>query len=327
MKIKNYRKLFELYESNNLSQKEQQVVETFFSEMQHNGMHPDEIDLALERKLFTAIKKSVKRKQKERGVVWRSMAAALLVLIGVSLFYVYKWNTVADVAYITVTASENVTKRIVLPDSTIVYLNKESSLSYPEKFMNKTREVKLEGEGYFRVKHNAEKPFLVVSANMVTKVLGTQFVVSDNSQDMEPSVKVLKGKVKVNSNTKKAEAILTKNQQVFLNKETGILTKKSLLKDTVDTFWSSHKIRFKNADMSTVIAKLNEYFKVHIVLKTPEYDGCKKISGSFKSDEVESVLKGIQFLNDMEYKRVAENEIHIYLKSCENDDEVRLRIE
>lgn len=127
------------------------------------------------------------------GGQWKKISmAAAAVLIVLSGFLLY-WNT--PVKYETLAQSEIVT----LPDHSVITLNDNSKLSYSRSFNKKERVVHLEGEGFFDVAKNPEKPFLIHVEDVEVMVLGTSFNVRATKALTEVSVetgvvKVTKGK-------------------------------------------------------------------------------------------------------------------------------------
>ena len=82
---------------------------------------------------------------------------------------------------------------VTLPDGSVAWLNTNSKLTYPEKFSDKYRKVKLEGEGYFKVKKNEQAPFFVETNQMTVNVLGTSFDVKDYSDKMNSETTLITG--------------------------------------------------------------------------------------------------------------------------------------
>ncbi len=78
-----------------------------------------------------------------------------------------------------------------------MYLNSASKLSYPQEFSSYLREIKLEGEAFFEVKKNAQKPFIVNANNLDIKVLGTKFNVKSYSNEKNIETTLFSGKVSV----------------------------------------------------------------------------------------------------------------------------------
>jgi ferric-dicitrate binding protein FerR (iron transport regulator) len=83
-----------------------------------------------------------------------------------------------------------------LPDSSHIYLNKNSSLTYPENFSGSIRGVKLSGEAFFDVTPDAQKPFVIEAGNTETRVVGTSFNIREDRTTGKVEVSVVSGKVK-----------------------------------------------------------------------------------------------------------------------------------
>lgn len=314
MENSNFKRLFELYEKDGLKGNQKKAVDVFFKRMQHNGLAPEEVDAALEKKMLGAIMKLVKKSERKKTGYWIRIAAVAFILIGVSSYVVFGglFNTVQQ--YKTVTAGAGEKTEVLLPDGSLVYLTAGSTLQYPEHFNTDERCVTLKGEGCFEVKREEAHPFFVHSQTFVTRVLGTQFVVSDVPGEVA-DVTVISGKVRVAGVENGQAVVLVKNEQVVFNNLTGQLSKRMLKSMKDYEFWISGEIRFDNATIKAVAQELSKRFKVTIVLKNPEND-CAGISGSFKGDSVESILRGISFINNMEYKAVSETRYEMYLKPC-----------
>jgi transmembrane sensor len=107
-------------------------------------------------------------------------------------------------------------KFIRLPDGSSVILNVGSSIEYPEEFTNNKRVVKLNGEAYFDIKHDASSPFIVYVGKIKTTVLGTAFNVRTDSECGKVYVTVIKGRVKVGDDEKEY-GIITPNEQMSIN--------------------------------------------------------------------------------------------------------------
>ena len=135
-----------------------------------------EVDIAL-KKFRRRISDEVKKEEKKTVVskhklmhrpfvFWGSIAASIIIVFCIGYGFNPKSLNVFTATKIQkqlITAMGSKGK-FTLPDGTIVWLNSESSLTYPEQFTNKQREVILDGEAYFEVKRNTQKPFIVISA-------------------------------------------------------------------------------------------------------------------------------------------------------------------
>jgi len=175
---------------------------------------------------------------------------------------------------------------IVLPDSTVAYLNAGSRLLYPAAFDGKTREVYLVGEGYFDVSHHPEKPFIVKTKVLDVKAIGTSFNVSSYPGDQVVEVVLVTGKVGIMQNTFnlfKRQEILLPNQLVSCDRQTG---KTKIRQVDVENYitWHQGYMNFESEDLSRIVLKLERYYNINIKLSEP-FLGLRKITGKLKLKE------------------------------------------
>jgi transmembrane sensor len=133
-----------------------------------------------------------------------SIAATLLILVGVGITLVYiSWQNRGfsenDFTYIYSPRGQRT--QVVLPDSTRVWLNSETSIKYPVSFNKKLREVTIVGEAFFKVKKNPEKPFFVNTTDIKVKVYGTSFNIKAYPTDKYIETTLIEGKLSVIAKT------------------------------------------------------------------------------------------------------------------------------
>ncbi|GAB3318431.1 hypothetical protein GCM10027299_09920 [Larkinella ripae] len=172
---------------------------------------------------------------------WRLAIAAVFALVaGLGWYYSTRQPTLATpVVYDSragqLVETSNETQhflRLVLNDSSEVLLSPKSRLRYPSQFSGNARVVYLQGEGSFSVTHQ-NQPFIVHAGDMITRVLGTRFVVKAYERDKKITVQVLSGKVSVYKSKPERMAdakevkglILNANQAAIFEKSDGNLTK------------------------------------------------------------------------------------------------------
>jgi Fe2+-dicitrate sensor, membrane component len=149
--------------------------------------------------------------------------------------------------------------KIALPDGTKVWMNANSSLTYPSKFTGTERLVELHGEAYFEVTKNPTHPFIVKTSTQHIKVLGTHFNVQ--AYDDEPMTKttLVEGKVEVQQHQQRL--ILLPDQQALSNAS-------SLNKKSVDaaayTAWRDGYFTFNNASPNEIMQQLAHWYDLRI---------------------------------------------------------------
>ena len=190
----------------------------------------------------------------------RWMAAAASVLIfSIAGFFAYKnMQGRSTVKYQEITAANGQVIHVTLSDHTSIWLNACSKLKYPLAMTNQNREVYLEGEAYFDVKHDPSKPFLVHTPGLTTAVLGTAFSVTAYPHKTTQSVIVIRGKVQV-SHQKTILGLLTPNRRVDYDTANG-KSHLSSVNAASAMSWKDGKLQFENQDMLEITARLNRWY-------------------------------------------------------------------
>lgn len=157
---------------------------------------------------------------------WPKLGIAATIVLAVSAFLWWQneddsiQNTAAiRPKGVSMTNTTNTPQNITLNDGSIVTLQPQSSITFPEKFGHHDRKVYLRGEGFFKVTRMEHKPFYVFAGKLVTKVLGTSFKVKYYENDPQTEVSVVSGKVKVYPSEAQQEwKIVTPNQKIIYDK-------------------------------------------------------------------------------------------------------------
>ncbi|MFC6099299.1 FecR family protein [Olivibacter domesticus] len=183
---------------------------------------------------------------------------------------------------------------LVLPDGSRVWLNAASSLTYTINGSAQERFVKLEGEAYFEVAKDRERPFRVESRGQVVEVLGTHFNI--NSYPDEPIVKttLVEGSVKVVPIAHKGSVILQPGQQAALDKTNHLSVKQADISDVVA--WKNGKFSFKQADIEIVMRQLSRWYDVKVIFKGKKPN--ITLSGEvYRNTHASKVLEILSFYN------------------------------
>lgn len=150
--------------------------------------------------------------------------------------------------------------RITLEDSTEVWLNADSRLTYPETFDGKQRRVSLEGEAYFKVAKDATKPFVVVSGSQEVRVYGTEFNVCAYSDEKDIRTTLVEGSISLRPiNGNQSELMLTPGKQAIFDKAEE--TARVVSVDTeVITSWRTGVFVFEGQTMEQIIHSLSRWY-------------------------------------------------------------------
>ena len=211
-----------------------------------------------------------------------SKIAAILIiglLLGLSVQYFKKTEAV----YFTSLAPKGSVSQMVLPDSSIVYLNAGSQLKYAMGDLKGKREVFLEGEAWFDVTKNEKKPFLVHTAFYDVKVLGTQFNVKAYKTDDEITTTLEKGIVQITSSENPIQGLTTvlqPGEQLVYNTKNKTVNVKNV-EPRMFTAWKDHKLIFINMNLKELFVILERKYGVDIqvtnnLILDYHYDGTIK---------------------------------------------------
>jgi len=203
---------------------------------------------------------------------------------------------------------------IALPDGSKVLLNNGSHLYYPPAFNGRTREVYLEGEAYFDVHHNPNKPFIVHTGKVRTEVLGTAFNIRAFRGPENIVVTVSRGKVLVrNGNT--TLGVLTRDEQFTIKDKAGSPAKQLVKTDEVMR-WKADDILFDDITVREAVEELEKHFAVDITLGNPDLGNCRVTASFLHRESPEQIIKVITGINHIQYRMVAENSFVLSGEGC-----------
>lgn len=203
---------------------------------------------------------------KTRFISYAAILTLPLLIASVTLGYFYYKMAVQPVQYAEVVASSGSVLRCELPDKSVVWLNSNSRLKYPMRFKGDTREVSLEGEGYFQVKSDKLHPFYVNTPNnMKVFVYGTHFDV--NAYLDNPTIETVleEGKVTVISPDNRMVSIAP-GECLTYEKSTNKMRKREV-NVYEHTAWVEGKLIFRDTPLDEVFTRLSRYFNVKIHFK------------------------------------------------------------
>lgn len=221
--------------------------------------------------------------RQKRTLIWR--VAACLVIIFTVGFVCYNWNKDKN---ITVQSHDMVHKEM-LPDGSIIDLNKHSNLSYKSSFNKKEREVDFYGEGFFRVAPNKQIPFVIHTGQVRIEVVGTSFNVNNTRSATEITVQT--GIVKVASQGKEME--LHPNEKAIISSDKTSNWQKTKSDADLYSYYATGRIVCDKTPLIELVAKLNTIYGVEITISDPQKANLE-ITTTFDHESVDEVINIIQ---------------------------------
>lgn len=233
--------------------------------------------------------------------VWTYAKVAASILFFVAVGYIAQTVLTGEEA-LTVLSSGDRKMEIYLPDSSKVWMNKNTRLTYSESYNENDRTVHLEGEAFFEVRKNREKPFVVNGRLSRTEVLGTSFNVRALPGETSEKVEVMTGKVSFSTGGKDQErkVILAAGDKAALNENGKI--EKSRIGDANFLAWKNEQLIFDNTSLADVAAAMEDYFKVPVQIGDTGLNSCR-FTGTFTKPDVDEMLKVLALSVNLSYEK------------------------
>lgn len=201
---------------------------------------------------------------------------------------------------------------IVLPDSSKVWLNSDTKIVFPEKFLGATREIELEGEAYFSVVSDSLKPMIVSTRKgFKVKVLGTEFNLRSYNNESKAVASLYEGKIDLlytaSGKTEPIRRIRPNEQVIIADNLVKIAMPKTIADDSA---WKEGRLIFDSAKMEDVIKDLERWHGVKIIVKDPKILSYT-ISATFNAESIVQIMDMIKYCILIDYK-IESNKVYIY---------------
>lgn len=251
------------------------------------------------KKDFSQLQSRIANKQMRRRFL---RIAAVFVGLIVTSFSAYLLVN-EDTQWQTVTVAKGEHNEVVLPDGTKVKLAPDTKFHYPVDFSASTREVKLEGQAFFDVAHDKDRPFIVHTTFSDVEVLGTKFNVKAYPNEKNTTTLLVEGKVNVgfmNADRERiGEQLLAPAQMSNYNHKTQKINVHRVdMKH--ELAWLDKRLSFRNESFSEIANKIERHYNVNVIF----YDGrlsAKRITGEFKEETITEVLEIFQEWTSFKY--------------------------
>jgi ferric-dicitrate binding protein FerR (iron transport regulator) len=326
-----YDVLIEKYLSGNVTQDEEKLLEKYLEE---NPAAESKVLMAEKILIGRRIKKKLFQNtiSKQSGRIWLwlpAAAASVLLVLGLTWNFLPKEKGyIASIVSVLSVKEEGFEvkntsrkpQRLTLEDGSVVILQPNSHISYPEHFGDRKRMVYLHGEAFFNVKRDLSKPFIVSTGNLATQVLGTSFNVKSYDGSGSIEVQVATGRVSVyevseNETASRNGFILTPNQKIVFDKESrkmelGIVTNPAMMKPVE----SRQRFEFSEIPVSEALAMLEGIYGIDIVTEGDVLKNCL-FTGDLNDlpmfEQLDLICKSV----NMEYERRGTS-LFVYGEGC-----------
>jgi len=268
---------------------------------------------AMKPYILQQVNKRINRGQTVRRILKISVvAASIAVLLGITNYFSYEQGfKQVNSQIIEMSNPLGMLSTITLPDGSKVTLNAGTTLTYPNAFVSKNREVSLTGEAYFEVTHDSSHPFIVKADNINIEVLGTEFNVKSYEEDDRIEVSLADGKVGVRMDNKNDFMFLDPGQQAYFDKQSETLTRRQV-NITHYISWKDGVYYFRALPLKEIVCQLERIFNARIQIVSSQIQNTP-ITGDFvRGENLEQILRVITADGRLKY-RIDEEEDMIYI--------------
>jgi transmembrane sensor len=225
---------------------------------------------------------------------YQKIAAILFLPILLTGGLIYLWLSSAqqDDFYIT-EAPLGQKAKIELSDGTVVWLNSGTTIKYSTNYNKKNRNISLNGEAFFDVKKNPEKPFLVHTSSIEIEVTGTRFNVSAYNDEPIIETALVEGHVNLIVKGESEKHELTPGNLFEYRKATGKLSKRKFTED-VTTGWKENRLIFVNDNFAKLARKIERWYDMKVVYDSLAFDNNKLTVRLIEGERLSKLLEIIE---------------------------------
>lgn len=313
-------RILEKYIKGDCTPAEEKIIGEWYDQLElsagdHLAAHPafaNEAEAYLRTRLSALPPEApIRRMPLIRRAYIRWSAAAVLALILTASLYLYftpVTKPVKAAAVSVVTTGAGQLKKIVLPDSSVVWLNKLSRLEWTGDLKDSIRLVKLAGEGFFRISPDAARPFIVEAGHTRTLVLGTEFNVEAYTEEREIKVALLTGKVQFSAGAGGAPALLQPGKMVTYRSDRRHYQVTEIGPEA--NAWTKGLTVFNEVPLSDAITRLAKRNGWELAWKRKDRPD-SPVSAVFSRETPIQMLQGIAFTHHLKFT-LQENILTIY---------------
>jgi len=242
-----------------------------------------------------------KKQYKFRTLAFDALKVAAIVAVAFigARYLLPSDTTIEPIAMQTIHVPAGQRAELTLTDGTKVWLNAKTTFIFPNHFSANSRNVTLDGEGYFDVTINKKQPFIVKTAKYDVKVWGTQFNVMAYSGNPIFETSLLEGSVELLSPGTDKGLMINPNERIFLENN-------HLVRAPISHFnhflWKDGLISFDDESFPEMVSKLELYFDLKIDIKNDKILN-NRYTGKFRTkDGVDHILRVLQLSNQFKFK-------------------------
>ena len=215
----------------------------------------------------------------------------------------------------TLYASADVIETSILSDGSRIWLNKGSILKYSRNFGGLSRDVFLQGEAFFNISHDSERPFKVKTEDALITVLGTSFNVRVDEEMRSTSVDVKMGRVEVESLKSGKNVIVKAGESAIFNVLDDSFDHHVSLTTNADS-WLDNTFSFNATPLKLVFSDLSRHFGINFNIVNKEVEECLFTSGEFQNENLSEIIEVLEGAFPLKIFKEKENHYKVQGSTC-----------
>jgi len=238
---------------------------------------------------------------------WFWKAASILIIpltILCTLYFTGNREKEVILAYNEVFVPNREKATVMLSDGSRITLNSDSYLRYPASFSEGVRNVFLEGEAFFEIDQEHDRPFVVNTEELDVRVTGTVFNISAYPDDQTVSATLVSGKVHVmpkELKMKRGKAVELKPNQRLVYKKLDHTMDREMVNTEIFTSWTRGEYIFQNETLGTILNTIERWYDIQVLVNAPGIEE-HRLSGRFRDDEpLHQVFEVIKLTTPIQY--------------------------
>lgn len=284
---------------------------------EENGIH------YLRQRLFFSDEKThtpiIAIKSRNKILKWQYVkVAASILFIGLTAAFLYLNLSPVAVKYKTLAMPYGKKGTLHLSDGSTLEVNSGTKISFPEKFSDDKRLLKIEGEAFFEIAKDKSRPFIIEAGELEIQVIGTSFNLKSYKNEEVIELGVKTGSVSITNRTLSDSSLsnifyLEPGELISFNVLDNTFEKKKVDIDLL-TSWTHETLVFNNKNLSEVAAMLQRWYNIPVKLENDMLKKCE-FMGEYKDESLQNILEALKFSIGIEYV-IKDKEVSITGKGC-----------
>jgi transmembrane sensor len=245
-----------------------------------------------------------KHPTKQKSLTYFVVRIAAVLILGLMVFSIFRYQS-QQLDQVQLASSDSTITNNPLPDGTLISLNQNTVLEYPDEFSENERRVKLSGEAFFEVKKDTAKPFIIEAQNAIITVLGTSFNVKALDEEIAVEVLVEEGVVRLsNPDLTESTELRVGEKGIYIKASNEV--KKETDIDAESLYWLNKTLLFRNTNLSMVFETLERLYGNKIRVDNPLILNCQ-LTAKFSNESIDHIIDHISTIFELESTKDGKN--------------------